>query len=105
MAFMCRIASTSGAVTSIRWRLRRDGTDVVPQLALTQGSGCSHTYSHYGHVPITTTLHDSYSTLNVTADHSLDGLVVECLLVISSGAVQRETQQIRIVRKSVIEIV
>ena len=101
MAFMChRTSASGGTVSSVRWRLTRDGTDVVPQLALTQGRGCPRLYEYYNGHLIVITLCDSYSTLNITADDQLDGLVVECVLLISD-AVEREMLQIQIIRKSI----
>ena len=97
MTFICSKTSTAGAsISNIRWKLLRDGTEVIPQLALSQ-DGCSYLYSHYNSLPILITLYNSYSTLNITADEQLDGLSVECLLV--SDTVERETLQIQIMRK------
>ena len=101
MAFICRhrALANGGTVSNVRWRLTHDGTDVVPQLALTQGRGCPHLYEYYNRHLIMITLYDSYSTLNVTADDQLDGLVVECVLI--SDTVETEMLQIQITRKSI----
>ena len=97
VTYLCRKTSNTGAsISSIRWKLLRDGTDVIPQLSLSQG-GCSHFYSRYNNLPILVTLYDLYSTLNITADNQLHGLTVECILI--SDTVERETLQIHITRK------
>ena len=102
MVFTCHQTSESETtVSNVRWKLIRSGTDLVPGLALTQGQGCSHWYNYYNNLPIVVTLYDSYSTLNITADNQLNGLMVECLLVLSDGRVERESLQIQITRKSI----
>ena len=102
MVFTCHKTSDSGAtVSNVRWKLIRSSTDLVPGLALTQGQGCSHQYNYYNNLPIMVTLYDSYSTLNITADDQLNGLMVECLLVLSDGRAEIESLQIQITRKSI----
>lgn len=100
MAFIChRTSESGGTVSNVRWRLtEHDDTDVVPQLSLTRGRGCPHLYDYYNSHLIMVTLYDSYSTLNITADGQLHGLVVECVLI--SDTVEREALQIQITRKS-----
>jgi hypothetical protein len=100
MTFTCQKTSNDGAALSnVRWTLTRDSIEVIPQLTLTQGSGCPNLYRHYNSLPIMVTLYNSYSTLNVTADGQLHGITVECLLV--SSTVERANIPIRITRKSI----
>ena len=100
VAFICQKTSNDGAALSnVRWTLMRDSIEIIPQLALTQGSGCPYLYRHYNNLPIIVVLYDSYSTLNVTADSQLHGIMVECLLV--SNTVERENIPILITRKSI----
>ncbi len=97
MAFICRrTLESGGTVMNVRWRLTEpDGTDVVsPPLALTHGRGCPHLNGYYNTHFIMVTLYDTYSTLNISADGQLHGLVVECVLI--SDTVERETVQIQI---------
>ena len=92
------MSNAGAAISNVRWTLMRDGTEVVPQLSLTQGSGCPYLYSYYNNLPIMVTLYDSYSILNITADDQLNGIMVECSLI--SDTVERETIPIQITRKS-----
>ena len=90
MTFTCQKTPNDGtAVSNVHWTLTRDRIEVIPQLTLTQGSGCPCLHRNYNNLPITVTLYNSYSTLNVTADSQLQGLMVECLLI--SSTVERET--------------
>ena len=102
MAFICRRTPASGGtVTNVRWRLTEsDGrTDVLSSpLALTQGRGCPQLNGYYNSHLIVATLYDSYSTLNITADGQLYGLIIECVLI-SDIMVETETLQIQITRK------
>ena len=102
MTFTCQKTSSDGAaaaLSNVRWTLMRDGVEVIPQLTLTQGSGCPYLYRHYNNQPIMVTLQNSYSTLNVTADSQLQGIMVECLLVTDTAAVERESVPVQIMRK------
>jgi hypothetical protein len=100
MTFTCRKSSNDGTTHSnVRWTLTRDGIEVIPQLTLTQGSGCHNLSRHYNSLPIMVTLCNSYSTLNVTADGRLHGITVECLLV--SSTVERANVPIQITRKPI----
>ena len=89
-------------ISSVRWRLTRNGADVIPQIALIQQIGpCSHRTSSYGddhETVIAVTLCTALSTLNVTASDQLDGIVVECLLI-TPGVSDVQTLPIRITRK------
>lgn len=101
MTLTCRKTSNDGATLSnVRWTLMRDSAEVIPQLALTQGSGCPYLHRYYNNLPILVTLYDSYSTLNITADDQLQGIMVECLLL--SNTIERERIPIQIIRKSII---
>lgn len=103
MAFIChRTSESGGTVANARWRLTEsDGrTDVLSSpLALTQGRGCPQLNGYYNSHLIVATLYESYSTLNITADGQLHGLIVECVLI--SDMVETETLQIQITRKSI----
>ena len=106
ITFTCHKTSNTGAtVSNVRWRLTRStgGSDVIPQLSLSQSSRCSYLYSRYNNLPILVTLYNSYSTLNITADDQLDGLMTECVLV--SDTTERETIQIQITRMSVLILI
>ena len=108
MTFTCQKTSNDGAaaaLSNVRWTLMRDGVEVIPQLTLTQGSGCPYLYRHYNNLPIMVTLHNLYSTLNVTADNQLHGIVVECLLVSDTAALERESVSIQITRKSMQKLI
>ena len=99
MTFTCQKTSNDGAALSnVRWTLMRDSIEVIPQLTLTQGSGCPYLYRYYNNLPIMVALYNSYSMLNTTADSQLHGIMVECLLV--SNTVERENIPIQITRKS-----
>lgn len=102
MTFKCTASDSSG-VASVRWRLTRNGADVISQISLTQGGSgdCSHAdVSDYGDYAILVTLCASYSTLNTTANNQLDGIQVECLLIAIGQMVDVETLQIQITRTS-----
>ena len=112
MAFICRRTPASGGtVTNVRWRLTDGHTDVrwrltdghtdvlSSPLALTQGRGCPQLNDYYNSHLIVATLYDSYSTLNITADGQLHGLIIECVLISDNMPVERETLQIQITRK------
>ena len=100
MTFKC--SSGGATISSVRWRFIQNGADVIPQIALIQqGGGCSQRTSTYGdglNNVITVALCTAFSTLNVTASVQLDGILVECLLIIS-GVTDVQTQLIRITRK------
>ena len=92
MTFTCR-KNDGGNILHVRWTLKR-GTTNLRQLTLAR-NGCLTEYRHYNSLPIIMTLGDSYSTLNVTADNQLHGIVVECFILHSPKA----TMPIRITRK------
>lgn len=100
MTFTCQPASNDGvSLLNVRWTLTRDTIQVIPQLTLTQGSGCPYLYRHYNNLPIMVTLYNTYSTLNITADNQLQGITVECLLVSSTMPVERANMPIQITRE------
>ena len=92
ITFTCR-KNDGGNILHVRWTLKR-GTTNLRQLTLAR-NGCLTEYRHYNSLPIIVTLGDSYSTLNVTADNQLHGIVVEYLILHSPKA----TVPIRITRK------
>ena len=98
MTFTCRNASND--LLSVRWILIRGSSEVIIELALTESSRCPNLYEHYNNLPIVVTLYNSYSTLNITADDQLHGLMVECLPVIIGIPPKAETIPIQIARKS-----
>ena len=96
MTFTCR-KNDGGSISHVRWTLKRGTTD-LRQLTLAR-NGCLTEYRHYNSLQITATLCDSYmySTLNVTADNQLHGMV-ECFIFDHDNL--KATIPIRITRKS-----
>ena len=90
--------STGSSIGGVRWQFLRDGTSVIPQISLAQGSDCLHTTSSYGGQDIIVTLCSSFSTLSTVASDQLNGIHVECILISGAGT-EREIILVEVIRK------